>query len=399
LRVRSGVVEALGVEIRPRNHVVVRAGKALPLTAVGSSNLELTLGENASAEPIEPELFPEAWRSALRELVAERAPSVAVLGGTDSGKTTFCTMLANAALRAGLGAAFIDGDVGQAELAAPTTVSMILLRKQVTDLFPLTPDEACFVGATSPAALPGRLIEALEKLYHAAEKRAGLIVLNLDGWVEGPAAVEHKTEVISRLRPQVCVVLQPSSDLYDLTEVIGRIGCKVLTLPVPPLIRKRSREERRRLRQLGYRKELGGSSCRTIRLGQIRLTGAIFGGGAPLAQGRLEQLSTLLGRRVLYGEEQATGLTVVVDEHRSSAQRPEPPPAESAPEARMMPAGFERGLLAGLLGRRGQLLSLGLIEEIDYTRGVIRVLTRYKGPIDAIELGQVRLDRDCRELT
>jgi len=335
----------------------------------------------------------------LRGLVVKRPSSVAVLGGTDSGKTTFCIMLANHAVRARLRVALIDGDIGQAELGAPTTVSMAFIKEQTIDLFPLTAGKAYFVGTTTPSVLPGRLIDDLEKLQRAAaEKGADLVVLNTDGWVEGLAAIEHKAGIINRLRPDVCIMLQSSQELQGLAEAVGRTGCQTIMLPVPPSIKKRSREERRELRQLRYRKALKGLACRTMRLGQVRLEAAAIGGGIPLAQGRIDELAALLGSPVLYGEQEATGLTVVVDEHGLHAKRQAPLPAESAPAVRIVPAGVERGLIAGLLGKHDELLALGIIEEIDYVRGVVKVLTGYRAPVDAIQVGQVRLDRDCREL-
>ncbi|MEM3045786.1 MAG: hypothetical protein QW057_01735, partial [Candidatus Bathyarchaeia archaeon] len=199
-------------------------------------------------------------------------------------------------------------------------------------------------------------------------------------------------------RPQVCVMLQPPGDLHGLVEALKPLGCQVLALPVPPSIRKRSSEERRKLRQLGYRKELKGSTRRTLQLDEVRFLGGAFTGGTPLGQERVEGLSELLGRRVLYGEETVNGVTVVADEHKPSPRDQPGPSAGSTANVKVVPVGFERGLIAGLLAKNGQLLSLGIVEELNYAGRAVRVLTPYRGPVDTVELGQVRLDRCCREL-
>jgi polynucleotide 5'-hydroxyl-kinase GRC3/NOL9 len=90
------------------------------------------------------ELYPE-WQQAVDELVASR-DTVLVLGGIDSGKTTFCSLLLKLKHQAGMRVGFVDLDAGQTTVGPPAAFSSVLIRKPYELLHELTPDSLAFLG-------------------------------------------------------------------------------------------------------------------------------------------------------------------------------------------------------------------------------------------------------------
>ncbi|MBC7129837.1 hypothetical protein H5T51_01275, partial [Candidatus Bathyarchaeota archaeon] len=93
----SGEVEVFGHLIKLNERVVIRDGKRMPFTANQPSSLEVSLGENACIEEYEGSTIPLSWIQAWECLMhVKEKPGIAViLGAPDSGKTSFCTYLAN----------------------------------------------------------------------------------------------------------------------------------------------------------------------------------------------------------------------------------------------------------------------------------------------------------------
>ena len=60
--------------------------------------------------------------------------------------------------------------------------------------------------------------------------------------------------------------------------------------------------------------------------------------------------------------------------------------------------GDEEGLLIALYDKDGSFLGIGMIEELDYERQVLKVYTNVKKGIVSIHVGQVKLDKSGKEL-
>jgi polynucleotide 5'-hydroxyl-kinase GRC3/NOL9 len=74
-------------------------------------------------------------------------------GGSDTGKSTLSTYLANVALAHGARPCMIDGDIGQGDLAPPAAIGAAALFRQVTDLREVSSSMFEFVGSISPAGV------------------------------------------------------------------------------------------------------------------------------------------------------------------------------------------------------------------------------------------------------
>jgi polynucleotide 5'-kinase involved in rRNA processing len=63
-----------------------------------------------------------------------------------------------------------------------------------------------------------------------------------------------------------------------------------------------------------------------------------------------------------------------------------------------MRKGEEEGVFMALFNAQREFLGVGVLEEIDYTRKAIKILTPVSSEIAMIKLGRVRLDKNLKEV-
>jgi polynucleotide 5'-hydroxyl-kinase GRC3/NOL9 len=97
--------------------------------------------------------IPAEWILLFKELQHGRI--IFVLGGSDTGKTTFIRFLVNEFVRAQKKVAFLDSDIGQSSIGIPTTISSALI-SSTEDLRSPRVNSLFFIGSTSP---PGNLLQ------------------------------------------------------------------------------------------------------------------------------------------------------------------------------------------------------------------------------------------------
>jgi polynucleotide 5'-kinase involved in rRNA processing len=186
------------------------------------------------------ELYPE-WQQVVDELVASRE-TVLVLGGIDSGKTTFCSLLLKLKHQAGMQVGFVDLDAGQTTVGPPAAFSSVVIRKPYELLQDLTPDSLAFLGDVSPVRhIPLALSGARRVLDDLLPLQPDSVVIDTDGYIGGWHGRAYKLMLIDLLRPQVIVALQRKDELAPIVGALRRrADWKLHELPVPQAILRKS---------------------------------------------------------------------------------------------------------------------------------------------------------------
>jgi len=300
---------------------------------------EVRIGVAGSYRQVSGSTIPPSWRDAAGVLVRTRGLAV-ILGDVDSGKSTLSTFLANTCLDHRVQTSVIDGDVGQADIGPPTTTSSSTVNKHIVNLQELRPERSYFVGDTSPSSIPDKLVQSITHLKDKIPTRSEITILNTDGWVREDEAVEHKLKLLDRLRPDLVLALGLDHELDHILELQKRL---TLRLESSSFARRRTREERKKAREEGYRRFLKNPIRLDLRLNTIKLR--MF--NAPKQQ-RLDQTS------------------------------------------------MHKGTIVGLLDVKGELLSIGRIERIG--NGIIRIITKAEETPRTVEIGAVILSSRSEEI-
>ena len=250
LTVRSGSVNVLGAEVGEGGTVTVPAGRALPVIIDGDVHVT---PPGAAVVPIADSFF-EALEQAAS---AVRGKSrVAVLGPTDSGKSTLAFYLINVGVADGL----LSTDVGQNEVYCPAfeASAAVVRRPAIPGLHgPLRVLGSCFVGDFTPRGLVGAYVGCARSLAAGL----GSYVADTDGWVEGEG-LNAKVDLVRALRPDVVVAVALGGDaVRRLQEATG-----VDVVPLPRLVgREKSRSERRLHRERLISACMSGARRRVLR--------------------------------------------------------------------------------------------------------------------------------------
>lgn len=186
--------------------------------------------------------------------VAARGGTVAVLGGIDTGKSTFCSMTAEAALRLGKRVAYLDADVATPTIGPPATIGLKFIHS-VEDLLPGSlnvPDELYFVGSTSARGHMLPMAVGTAKLARSAlAAGVDLLVIDTSGWIGGTQGQVLKLHKLEAIAPDWIVGFQRGEELEPILGVLRRtLPADVESIPVDPSIRLTTIDDRAEQRRV-----------------------------------------------------------------------------------------------------------------------------------------------------
>ena len=184
--------------------------------------------------------------SCRKFLPAAPGKAILVIGGSDTGKTTFVEALARH--YAGEGVGLIDADVGQSHLGPPTTVGWAALKNEFLGWEKTKLSGFYFVGSTSPS---GNLLPCLAGIALAKEELRGAhtIVADTSGFIEGPAARALFWHTIDLFRPDIVIGFERAGELEPLVRPLRSMKSpEVCLLPVPKEVVAKSPDDRRAYR-------------------------------------------------------------------------------------------------------------------------------------------------------
>ncbi len=254
------------------------------------------------------------------------------------------------------------------------------------------------MGSTSPSGAISKVIEGLLYLKTIVmDNGVDFLVINTDGWVEGEEAAEYKVRLAEKVGPSAVVGMQRGNELTNILNELH--GVKVFVIDSPQLIQPRSREKRKLLRELSYKKYLKGAKMHSLSLNWIKVKHSLFGAGGPLPRKRLETLTNLLGTRPVYSEETVTAILVVLSKSKAVTEEQIKDVEEYfGKRVKVIREGDEAGLLVGLKDEEDNFLGIGILHGVDYKRRVLKVYTPVSEKVSMLCFGQIKLDKNCREI-
>lgn len=344
---------------------------------------------------------PDKWRDHLDDIINSPGITVA-LGSTDTGKSSFCTILANHAFAKGVSTAIVDGDVGQSEIGPPTTIGMGILNAPIESLNSIEPHSLYFVGSTSPV---GHMLACATGVKLLVERACSLgrrlIIVDTTGLIRGAIGRRLKTYKIELLQARHIVALQRDAEAEHILQFFDSSQtCTVHRLEVSPYARQKSPILRMQRRATRFREYFQGSQVHELNLATVATSGTWLRTGKPLEPRYLKFASTCLGTEVLRGE--LVGKTVYFVTERDYNKRGVDQLQEEfgTNSVVVVPAPRYANLVVGLLDNHLDFVGLGITSDVDFRSGIIRVLTplRTVMPIKAIRFGALKLRGDGTEI-
>ncbi len=395
----KGKATALGAVLPLKEKVVVRKGRTLPVEVDVQSNFEIITGVGGNIEEVSGSTIPATWKGIGDDVARLPKPcTIMILGNVDCGKTTFSIFLANKLISASK-VAILDADIGQSDIGPPTTIGLGVLSRPITDLFSVEAESIGFIGFTSPSTVEDRVLQETDKLYNAAkELEVDTIIVNTDGWVQGKEARNFKVAMTEKISPDVVIGIQKRKEIEHILNAVKDRGFRTYPLSASNVVRKRSKKERKALREQGYRKFLKNTTIRQLPISWVQLENTFLSSEKVNIE-RLKELERLVNLKIAYSKENKKTITMILKKPDYSDKEETPIPLEiHGKKIQIIWEGDEKNLLTGLLDNDEKFLGLGIIQEIDYQNQVLKLSTPYEGKISIVRFGQVKIDPHGNEI-
>ena len=345
--------------------------------------------------------LPDEWKSHIDDIISSPGVTI-VVGATDTGKSSFCTLLANHGLESGIPTAVVDGDMGQTDIGPPTTMGLGLVDSEIHTLSSLKPTSSYFIGSTTPV---GHLLATAVGAKKLSDKASGLgkqlIIVDTTGLVQGAIARKLKTYKIELLNPRHIVAIQRTSEAEHFLKFFDTWeNCTIHRIAPSPSARPKSRVLRTQRRAVRFYEYFHEGHTHQLPLESLATSGTWLHTGNPLETKYLKFAEKALGAPVPYGEivDRAVYLIATKDYNRQGID--ELQEYFRTKNVLVVPVVKYLNLLTGLLDSRLELLSLAIIRGIDFRAQTISVYTPLKSisPVRSIRLGVLKLRPDGTEI-
>jgi polynucleotide 5'-hydroxyl-kinase GRC3/NOL9 len=329
-----------------------------------------------------------------------------LVGGVDSGKTTFAAYLVNETLRAHRSCAVVDADIGQSSIGPPGTVSLGFPDNPVEELKSIPMAFFYFVGAISPQRHLLPCVVGVKKMVEAARSRAGRIpdkiVVDTTGLVQGRLGRTLKEYKLDALEPDNVVFFQRRRELESLARLWERKS-QVYRLEVGPQVERKTFEVRARNRAEKWRQYFHGSTEHEFSFKDVAFTRGVLGTGQPLGKDWRENLARSLTKDILWMECSPERNFVVTREQLGEEELARLSACAGLGRSRILQyrsADFE-GVLVALVNESGSASALGIVTRVDFKHEIIKVLSPLSGDekIWEIQFGDYRFPLGQREIT
>ena len=334
------------------------------------------------------------WKELALQIIKPNQ-TIMIIGKVDMGKSTLCRFLADEGIKRGLKVGVVDADVGQSWIGPPTTIGMKMVVNS-TDELNNPPDALSFVGWISPERHLLQTVVGAKMMVDAAfTQNADLVIVDTTGLIEGATGSVLKHSKIELLRPSHIVFIQQNRELDLLIRSLQNISThKIHLLRRSKNSERKSKEYRRQFREDKFNEYFAGCDIVEIPISQIRGQRTPFFNGKKATAKELENLSNLIGDYVLYAEWSYRGLSIVTIDRISGLTERKVCSHLSLDNLNAeVIDNFERMLVA-LLDENNRVLSLGIIQNIDFNAGVLKIKSKPElaKATRVIQFGNYRMD-------
>ena len=337
-----------------------------------------------------------AWKRLTDEIV-KLNQCVLVLGASDSGKTTFCQYLIDAASDKSINSALVDSDIGQSKIGPPTTIGMKLFQScndaasgsgnekivnqhentecPKSEKPNLSADALYFVGAISPIRnLLPVLTGTRLMVDNAKEAGADFIVIDTTGFVHENAAVMLKQQKIDLNRPEHIVCIGRSREMdkivasYKATDWLS-----IHHLQPHRLARVKNSHTRRRYRQEKFQAYFKDSVIQHTSFDHVRGSRTPFFKGRIANQRELEILMQLTEEEILYAEWGFRELALIAMRKLLPITIKRLKDYLSLSSISVETPSYFTHRVVGLVDETGNTNGIGIIESIEFSNQELRI--------------------------
>ncbi|MGQ9614952.1 MAG: Clp1/GlmU family protein [Spirochaetota bacterium] len=184
----------------------------------------------------------------LEEIENPQNRLIMVIGGADTGKTTFISHLIDHLSRETI-VAVADLDMGQSHLGPPTTIAWGKIEGGFKSWSAIQVEDFYFTGTLSPV---GNLVPSLvgaQLITKAASLSCKKVIIDTTGLISEPAGRVLKQYKIDLIAPDLVLAIERSGELSQILDCFKfQESPRIHRIPVPDAVRVKTPEMRTRYR-------------------------------------------------------------------------------------------------------------------------------------------------------
>ncbi|RLF21029.1 MAG: hypothetical protein DRZ82_00130 [Thermoprotei archaeon] len=385
MEIVRGEGEIFGAPVREGDKISVPPAKAIPYYAHSTSKIRIEGGKIVS---ILGYYVPRQWDLAVGEIASRKKPlKVMIIGDIDSGKSTLTAYLANRLYSMGFNVAIVDSDVGQSSIGPPTTIGLGIMKGHIITLEDVPLVNAFFLGNNTPAGLFHRMITGVFLMVQEAlSYGTDIVLIDTTGWIRDAQGRNLKMHKIRVVDPDIVIVLEGAHG--ELSHIVRAASLLTDVILMPKgMARPRSRGERKKLREISYRKYLMGSRNVEISLNDVKVI------DGPLLTGIMHVLKQ--NNREYYYEINGNIIRVYASNTRLSKEVYSEIIRRQSPysDLKVISKRDIRNLLIAMYDKRMKFLGIGIIQDVDFNKRILKVYTSVdKDKIKYVEIGWIKVN-------
>ncbi len=359
-----------------------------------------------SIEKINPNyLMPGEWIEIAHKILKDKG-TVLILGAVDTGKSVLTLMLVNYLIKRGRKVGIVDIDMGQSVIGPPATVGMVVVNQVFEDFNKLKPDSLYFIGSTSPIyrILP-TIIGARKLIKEGKKKNAEIIIIDTPGLIKGMVGKTFNENMIEVIYPRHIVALQSEKELEPILFGFSHYeGINIYRLSPCSEVRKKSYFQRREIRERKFREYFKSSHYLTLSLDGLIIRGSYYGSGIPLKKEEAGFIEKYLNTEIVYAEKNWEGIFIVVKKKTPEEINGWWEIKKQLKAKKLIFTEEEKykNLLVSLGDKNGLIVSLGIIEELNFKDKILTLFT----PLPeenlsltiSLTLGLLKINKEGKEL-
>jgi polynucleotide 5'-hydroxyl-kinase GRC3/NOL9 len=201
-----------------------------------------------------------------------------VVGGVDTGKSTFCRWICTELAARKIPTALVDSDLGQSDVGPPACVGMALYDKLPVLFSANRIDGLYFVGDTTPVRHQAACMAGISAMVRQADSMgASCVVVNTTGWIQGRGAEDYKLAKINMLKPAFIAAFEKENDLsHILNPYRNTAVVETIRVPLSDVVKSRSREERGVIRRKRFDEYFARNVLISVKLKSVGVSGLEF---------------------------------------------------------------------------------------------------------------------------
>ncbi|RLF13901.1 MAG: hypothetical protein DRJ66_07000, partial [Thermoprotei archaeon] len=246
---------------------------------------------------------------------------------------------------------------------------------------------AFFLGNNTPAGLFHRMITGVFLMVQEAlSYGTDIVLIDTTGWIRDAQGRNLKMHKIRVVNPDIVIVLEGAHG--ELSHIVRAASLLTDVILMPKgMARPRSRGERKKLREISYRKYLMGSRNVEISLNDVKVI------DGPLLTGIMHVLKQ--NNREYYYEINGNIIRVYASNTRLSKEVYSEIIRRQSPysDLKVISKRDIRNLLIAMYDKRMKFLGIGIIQDVDFNKRILKVYTSVdKDKIKYVEIGWIKVN-------